>query len=214
MTEAPQYQLLISTFDNEKDGPAAAKELENTFKGQAALMPTVASVVHVADGSVFINESSELAGKEGAAAGALVGGVVGLASKRNSVLGTAALGAILGGFAAKMVDTGIPDERLKAIGEALQATTSAAVGIFRDDVVAKAQVILDGLGATTVAEGIDHNSDVGKQIQAGNYTGAVNTVANDTERIVTASYDRFGETLDDLLAQIGRSFGSSDSKDA
>jgi uncharacterized membrane protein len=197
MTEPTDYDLLIGTFDNESAAVTAAEQLMAQFAGQPGAMPAVASVVKTAAGELAINEKSDIGAKQGAAAGALAGGLVGLISRRGAIR-TAALGALIGGVAAHKVDTGIPDPRLEAIGASLDNATSAVVAILSDEGLAAAKGLVAGHGGTTVIEAIDHQTDFMKQIRAGNYSGALTALANQTESRVAAAPG----TTQDLIAQV------------
>lgn len=181
MSEQTGYQLVIGTFDDESTGVEAVTRLLDQFSGQAQAMPAVASVVKTADGELAIKENSDIGGKQGAAAGALAGGLVGLLSRRRGVVSSAAIGALLGGVAAHKVDTGIPDPRLEAIGQALDNATSAVVAILSDDALSGAKATIAGLGGSTVMEAFDHKTDFMKQIQSGDYSGALTALANQAE---------------------------------
>jgi uncharacterized membrane protein len=199
MTEQTGYQLLISTFDDASAGTEAVSRLLTQFKGQTQAVPAVASVVKTAEGELAIRETSDLGAKQGAAAGALAGSLVGLLSRRRGVVGSAAVGALLGGVAAHKLDTGIPDPRLEAIGQALDNATSAAVAIVSDDALADVKGIVAGLGGATVIEAIDHKTDFMKQIQSGDYAGALAALGNQTEGSVSGASDSATKLLNDLL---------------
>ena len=199
MTEQSGYQLLISTFDDENAGTEAVSRLLAQFKGQTQAVPAVASVVKTADGELAIRETSDLGAKQGAAAGALAGSLVGLLSRRRGVVGSAAIGALLGGVAAHKLDTGIPDPRLAAIGQALENATSAAVAIVSDEVLAEVKGIVGDLGGATVIEAIDHKTDFMKQMQSGDYAGALAALGNQTETTVSGASDSATQMVNDLL---------------
>ncbi|HQF70399.1 MAG TPA: hypothetical protein PLH39_03865, partial [Promineifilum sp.] len=92
-----------------------------------------------------------------------------------------ALGALLGGVAAKKLDTGIPDPRLEAIGRALDAASGAAVAIVSDNAVDQLLGVVKGLGAHVQAEPFARETDFMKQLQAGNIAGAATILANQAE---------------------------------
>lgn len=199
MTEQTGYQLVISTFEDETAATKAVGQLQDQFKGNATAMPAVASVVKTAAGEVAIDETSDIGAKQGAAAGALAGGLVGLLSRRRGVVGSAAVGALLGGIVAHKVDTGIPDPRLEAIGQSLENASSAAVAIVRDDELPTAKTILTGLGGTTVMEAFDHKTDFMKQMQSGDYSGALAALANQAESTVSNASGSASTMATDML---------------
>ena len=187
MTEQTGFQLVIATFTDETTAAAAVNRLLAEFQGRRAALPAAAYVGKDADGDLTIRETADLGGKQGAAAGALAGGLVGLLSRKRGVFGSAALGALLGGVVAKKLDTGIPDPRLAAIGAALDEATGAAVAIVGDEVAHTVLALLKGLGAQTQVEPFARETDFMKQLQAGDVAGAANTLANQAEGAITGA---------------------------
>ena len=181
MSEQTGFQLVIATFTDETTAATAVQRLLAEFQGRRAALPAAAYVGKSADGQLTIRETADLGGKQGAAAGALAGGLVGLLSRKRGVFGSAALGALLGGVVAKKLDTGIPDPRLAAIGAALDEATGAAVAIVGDEVAHTALTLLKGLGAQTQTEPFARETDFMKQLQAGNLSGAATILANQAE---------------------------------
>ena len=181
MSEQTGFQLVIATFTDETTAAAAVNRLLAEFQGRRAALPAAAYVGKDASGELTIRETADLGGKQGAAAGALAGGLVGLLSRKRGVFGSAALGALLGGVVAKKLDTGIPDPRLAAIGAALDEATGAAVAIVGDEVAHTALTLLKGLGAQTQTEPFARETDFMKQLQAGNLSGAATILANQAE---------------------------------
>ena len=181
MNQLTGFQLLIATFDEENTAATAVNRLLAEFRDDRAALPAAAYVGKDAAGQLTIRETADLGGKQGAAAGALAGGLVGLLSRKRGIFGSAALGALLGGVAAHKLDTGIPDPRLETIGAALEAASGAAVAIVGDVAYDRATALLGGLGGQLTAEPFARETDFMKQLQAGDLAGAANTLANQAE---------------------------------
>ena len=141
--------------------------------------------------------------RQGAAAGALAGGLIGLLSRKRGTVSSAALGALLGGVAAHKIDTGIPDPRLEAIGQSLDHASSAAVAVVSDAAFGDAKALLSGLGAEVTAEPFDYDTDFVRQMQEGNYRGAMTALANSTESMVANAGGMVGDTAQ-MAAEKGR----------
>ena len=201
MTEQTGFQLVIATFTDETTAAAAVNRLLAQYRGNRATLPAAAYVGKDADGDLTIRETADLGGKQGAAAGALAGGLVGLLSRKRGVFGSAALGALLGGVAAKKLDTGIPDPRLAAIGAALDEATGAAVAIVGDEVAHTVLSLLKGLGAQTQTEPFARETDFMKQLQAGDLAGAANTLANQAEGALAGATQMAVERAEALTGQ-------------
>jgi uncharacterized membrane protein len=187
------FQLVIAAFPGESAGPEALSQLLATFKSNRPAMPAGASIVKDADGALTIKETDDIGAKQGAAAGAVAGGLIGLLSRKRGTVSTAALGALLGGVVAHKVDTGIPDPRLEAIGEALDHSSSAAVAVLRDDIFGEAKALLSGQGAEINTEPFDPKTDFVQQMQAGDYRGALSALANRAESMVASAGGAVGD---------------------
>ena len=201
MSEQTGFQLIIAAFDDETKAAQAVNRLLLTFRGDAANMPAAAYVGKDAGGQLTIRETADLGGKQGAAAGALAGGLVGLLSRKRGIFSSAALGALLGGVAAKKLDTGIPDPRLEAIGRALDASTGAAVAIVSDSAVDRLLGVVKGLGAHVQTEPFARETDFMKQLQAGNLSGAATILANEAEGRLAGATSRVVEHAETLGGQ-------------
>lgn len=193
MTDSNGFQLVIAAFADETTGPSAVEQLLSTFKTNRPAMPAAASIVKDAEGALTIKETDDIGAKQGAAAGAVAGGLIGLLSRKRGTVSTAALGALLGGVVAHKVDTGIPDPRLEAIGDSLDHSSSAAVAVLRDDVFGEAKAMLSGLAAEINTEPFDPKTDFVQQMQAGDYRGALSALANRAESMVASAGGAVGD---------------------
>ena len=212
MTEQNSYQLIIATFEGESAGVAAVGSLVDANRQNRAALPAAASIVKDAAGKLTIRETTDIGAKQGAAAGALAGGLIGLLSRKRGTVSSAALGALLGGVAAHKIDTGIPDPRLEAIGESLDHASSAAVAIVSDAAFGDAKALLSGLGAEVTAEPFDYDTDFVRQMQEGNYRGAMSALANSTESMV-ANAGGSASNLARQASDAGREIVSGGEKD-
>ena len=210
MSEQSTYQLLVATFDDEAAGPTAVTSLVAANAADRAALPAAASIVKDAAGALTIRETSDIGGRQGAAAGALAGGLIGLLSRKRGTVSSVALGALLGGVAAHKLDTGIPDPTLEAIGATLEHSSSAAVFVVGDAAFGAVKASLSGLGAAVTAEPFDYDTDFVQQMKAGEYRGAMTALANRAESMVAAATTKAvdqAETLGDQVKQL-----SSDEK--
>ncbi|MCA9864980.1 MAG: DUF1269 domain-containing protein [Anaerolineales bacterium] len=194
MSEHTSYELLIATYDDEATGASAVSRLMEAFRQDRAAVPAAASIVKDKTGALTIRETTDIGAKQGAAAGAVAGGLLGLLSRKRGTVSSAALGALLGGVAAHKLDTGIPDPRLEAIGQSMDVASSATVAVVSAEVLGEAKSLLAGLGATLTTEPFDYNTDFVKQMQAGNYRGAMTALAYQAESMVANA----GGTVEDL----------------
>jgi uncharacterized membrane protein len=203
MNEHNSYELLIATYDDESTGVTAVGRLVEAFRQDRAAVPAAASIVKDKTGALTIKETTDIGAKQGAAAGAVAGGLLGLLSRKRGTVSSAALGALLGGVAAHKLDTGIPDPRLEAIGQSLDVASSATVAVVSTEVLGEAKALLAGLGATLTIEPFDYNTDFVQQMQAGDYRGAMNALAQQAESMVANAGGMVGD-LTQRAADTGR----------
>lgn len=164
MSETP-VELIVSAFQTERGADEALDELVQAKKDKLVKIREAAVVRRDAGGKLHISERGDLSTGGGAASGAAIGAVIGLfGGPIGAVLGGAA-GAAIGGLAAKLIDTGIPDDRLKQIGEALQPGTSAIVAMIEHSWVDEAQAELKRAGGDTLAAAV--TEDIKTQLAAG-----------------------------------------------
>ena len=97
---------------------------------------------------------------KGATIGAVTGGVIGLLA---GPIGWAALGGgVIGGLAAKLHDSGFPDDRLKQLGAGLTPNSSALVAVIDHRWVAEVKQELARQQADMFAQTL--SEDVQKQL--------------------------------------------------
>ena len=207
MNDPSTYQLLIAAFDGETAGVAAVAGLVDAFRQRPGDLPAAASIVKNAAGALTIRETTDVGARQGAAAGALAGGLIGLLSRKRGTVGSAALGALLGGAAAHRMDTGIPDPRLEAIGRTLANASSAAVAVFSDAAYGDAKAMLSGLGAAITSEPFDYDTDFVEQMKAGDYRRAMNSLANRAESMVAGATNLAVERAEALGNQVSQLAG-------
>jgi hypothetical protein len=143
-----------------------------------------------------------MGGGKGAVVGGVIGGVIGLIAGPPGVVVGAAAGAAVGGLTAKFVDAGLPDERLREIGEGLQPNTSAIVAIVDQVWVAEAERQMQEAGAKTVTAAL--SADIAKQLAEGKevaYSAVQTDDAIGIKRVAGAGGD--GEISDVVATKDG-----------
>ena len=115
------------------------------------------------DGKLHIKEPDDKTATAGIGVGAVLGGMLGtLAGPAGVVLGASA-GAAIGGLAARG-DSGIPDERLEEIGEALAPGTSALVVLLDEADIEETRQALAERGGKVMVASLD--ADLAEQLAA------------------------------------------------
>ncbi|HUS94053.1 MAG TPA: DUF1269 domain-containing protein [Patescibacteria group bacterium] len=164
MNEVP-IQLIVAAFQDEYAADEALKKLKAAQKKNLIEMQDAAVIRRDEKNKLHIKETADPGGGRGAAAGGAIGAIIGLIAGPPGVVVGAATGALVGGVTARVIDSGIPDDRLKQIGEGLQPGTSAIVAIIEHGWVEGVEKQLAEAGADVLTEQL--RVDIADQLQAG-----------------------------------------------
>lgn len=206
MSDVP-VQLIVAAFQDEAAADQALKELKNAQRQRLIDIQDAAVIRRDEKNKLHIKETADPGGGKGAAAGGAIGAMVGLIGGPPGVVVGASVGALVGGVTAKVIDSGIPDERLEKIGEGLQPGTSAIVGIIEHRWVRDVEKQLANAGADVLTEAL--RDDIAEQLAAGQEV-AFTAIANDeglvarritaeesnqdVEKVVTTDTEEFPES--------------------
>ncbi len=113
----------IVTFHDEKKAKEVLKSLKKLEKDKIIKLDDAAIVTKGEDGKVDISQTLDGTTAKGAVSGGAIGLVIG--TMVGGPIGGALLGAAAGAFTGKKIDYGIPDEKIKAVSEALEDHSSA-----------------------------------------------------------------------------------------
>ena len=167
-------QVIVAAFQNEEGAEDAFKKLKDAKKEQVIDIDNAAILRRDEDGKLHMKELRDMSGGKGAVIGGVVGAVSGLIAGP-LILATGA-GALIGGLAAKLRDSGFRDERLKQLGGALTPGTSALVAVIEHTWVRDVEKLLADYGAQVTTESI--KADIAQQLEGG-HTVAYTAIATD-----------------------------------
>lgn len=164
MADVP-VRVLVAAFQDENGASNQLTKLKELQK-QGVIQIEDAAVLHKdSNGKLHIKETADMGGGKGAVIGGVIGGVIGIIAGPPGVALGAAAGAAVGGLAAKMVDAGFPDERLREIGEGLKPNSSAIVAVVAEVWVLEAERQMREAGAKTITAAL--SADIAKQLGEG-----------------------------------------------
>src|SRR5258707_4381608 len=127
MADVP-VQVIVAAFNDLNGASQALTSLKEAKKERLIEIEDAAVLTKDADGKVRIKETADMRAGKGATIGAIAGGVVGLLA---GPVGWAALGGgVIGGLAAQLHDSGLPDDPLRQLGQRLTPDSSALVGLI------------------------------------------------------------------------------------
>jgi uncharacterized membrane protein len=162
MTDVP-VEVVVAAFQEERAADEALAELKQAK--WAGLIGIVDAAVIRKDekGKLHIKETGDWGGGKGAAAGAVIGGFLGLLAGPVGWLGLT--GAVIGGLAAKLRDSGFSDTRLQQVGGSLKSGTSAIIAVIEHRWVVELEKAMAEAGADVMTEQI--SADIAAQLEAG-----------------------------------------------
>jgi uncharacterized membrane protein len=164
MSERTPLDLVVAAFGTERAAETAFLEMLAKDRNVLAGIKEAAIVVRDAGGRMHITERNDMGSGGVALGGATTGALIGLLAGPIGALVGAATGGLIGGVAGRFIDTGIPDEQLRQIAEALKPGTSALVTMTEQSASADFRVALAGAGGTVMSSPL--REDVVEQLAA------------------------------------------------
>jgi len=160
------YNLLVFSFADTRTADVVIDELKASQKLGGYKVVAEAVVVREADGSVKIHEPGK--GGRDAAAGAVIGGALGLLAGPAGVLWLAISGGVLGGVAGHFAGRAIPAGDLRQIGSQLRPNSSAFLALVEDT---DAESVVNGMAdykaeVLTVTLGDELSGTIAQAVQA------------------------------------------------
>ncbi len=156
-------EVVLAAFKDEDGAEKALGELKQAKKDRLIGIRNAAVLWKDGDGKLHFKETADMRGGKGAVIGGVIGGVVGLIFPP-SILASAAVGAAVGGFSARLHDAGFPDDRLREVGKGLKPNTSALIAVIEDVWVREVEAELQQYGADVVTEAV--RADIAAQLDA------------------------------------------------
>jgi uncharacterized membrane protein len=163
MSDVP-VQLIVAAFQDEKSADEALKVLKQARRERLIGIQNAAVLRKDETGKLHIKETADMGGGKGATLGGVTGAAIGLIAGP-ALLVPVAVGALVGGLAAKLRDSGFSDERLKTLGENLKPGSSAIVAVVEHKWVAEVEKAMAEAGADAVTAAL--GADIAEQLEAG-----------------------------------------------
>ena len=163
MSEVP-VELIVAAFQDEESAGEALKLLKEARRERLIGIQNAAVLRKDEKGKLHIKETADMGGGKGATLGGIAGAAIGLLAGP-ALLVPAAVGALVGGLAAKLRDSGFSDERLRSLGENLTPGSSAIVAVVEHRWVAEVEEAMAEAGADAVTAAL--GADIAAQLEAG-----------------------------------------------
>lgn len=179
MADVPM-QVIVAAFKDIDGASNALKTLQDARREKFIIIEDAAVITKDANGKVKIKDTADMGAGKGATIGAITGGVIGLLA---GPVGWVALGGgVIGGLAAKLHDSGFPDDQLKQLSAGLTPNSSALVAVIDHVWVAEVERELASQQADLVTQTL--SNDIHQQLTGGGEV--VYTVVSDGEAVVAA----------------------------
>lgn len=179
MADVPM-QVIVAAFKDIDGASNALKTLQDAKREKFITIEDAAVITKDANGKVKIKDTADMGAGKGATIGAITGGVIGLLA---GPVGWVALGGgVIGGLAAKLHDSGFPDDQLKQLSAGLTPNSSALVAVIDHVWVAEVERELASQQADLVTQTL--SNDIHQQLTGGGEV--VYTVVSDGEAVVAA----------------------------
>lgn len=164
MADVP-VQLIVAAFNEEKAAKQALRQLKIAKWTGLIGIKDAAVIRRDKRNKIHINDVRDVAGGQGAVAGGIFGVGIALLTGGTGILLSGAVGSLVGGLTARAIDMGLPNDRLKQLGDSLKPQTSAIVAIIEHKWVADLEKELQKQGANVMVEAL--KADISEQLEAG-----------------------------------------------
>lgn len=115
--------IIVMTFEDVRSADKVLVVLDSMKSDKLFKLSDAVVLVKDADGGLQIDETRELTAEKGALTGGIAGLVVG--TLLGGPIGGVLLGAAGGALAGRAIDLGIPDAKIRQVGEAMSIASSA-----------------------------------------------------------------------------------------
>lgn len=164
MSEVP-VQLMVAAFQDEKAADEALKQLKEAKKEHLIKIQDAAVLRKDEKGKVHIKETEDVGAGKGAIAGGILGVAIAALTGPVGIVLAGVTGALVGGIAAKNIDMGIDNDRLKKLADSLKPGTSAIIAIVEHTWVADLEAAMQEAGADVLTENL--SAEISAQLEAG-----------------------------------------------
>lgn len=157
------FAVIVTEFDDEEAASQALTNLKAERKERSFSLKDSVIIRKDPSGKLHIKEAEDSGGGKGAGFGLLAGAALGLIGGPLGIAAWGAAGALVGGMAAKLHDSGIQNDQLRQIGEELTPGGSALVIVIDPDWTTPIEKELVQSGGRVFTTGIA--AEIAAQIQ-------------------------------------------------
>jgi uncharacterized membrane protein len=163
MSDVP-VQVVVAAFQEEGAAKETLKALKQLKKEKLIGIQNAAVLRKDEKGKIHIKETADMGGGKGSVIGGVAGAAIGVIAGPALVV-PAAVGALVGGLAAKLRDSGFSNKRLETVADGLQPGTSAIIAVVEHKWVAQLEREMEEAGADLITAQLQ--ADIATQLEAG-----------------------------------------------
>ena len=157
------FAVIVAEFQDEKAADLVLMNLKAEQKKKAFTIKDAAIIQKDPSGKLRVKETADSGSGKGAGIGLLAGGAIGLIGGPVGLILWGATGALAGGVAAKLHDSGIKNDELRKIGDELQPGGSALVVVLDPNWTSIIEQELTAAGAQVSTVGLA--AEIAEQLQ-------------------------------------------------
>jgi uncharacterized membrane protein len=180
-THQVPVELVVAAWPDVDAAGRALDELRAAKQEHVIGIVEAATIVVDAQGKLRITDTRDMGPGKGAVVGGLLGAGLGVIT--GGVGWLLVGGSAVGALAAKARDGGLPDDRLRELGEQLAPNSSAIVAVIEHSWVAEVERELASAGADVVREAVE--ADLAAQLRAGSAVAWTATTDVDGDVVAT-----------------------------
>lgn len=162
-TDTP-VQIVVAAFNDDAGASVALTDLKQARDARLIEIEAAAVLRKDDKGKLHVKETADMSGRKGATLGGVAGAAIGLLAGPALVV-PAAVGALIGGLAARARDSGFSNSGLEKIGESLTPGSSALIAVVKHAWVDRLKEELAREGAEMLTEQLQ--ADIARQLEAG-----------------------------------------------
>jgi uncharacterized membrane protein len=198
-------EYMVALFKEEHVAETVMQKIQDEKLDKDLGLHELAIIRKSQDGKLNVKEPADAGGGKGAAIGGAVGALVGVVLGPG-VVATTAAGALVGGLASKLHDTGFDNKDLKALAKALTPGTSALLVVVDDTQVARLNQMLEAYHPDIIADAL--NPEVAESLNT-EYAGFIDKLKErGIDGLTVKDWVMISDNVDEAKQQMGRQFGS------
>jgi len=198
-------EYVVALFREEDGAAAVLKKIQDEKLEKELGLHELAIIQKDQSGKLTVKEPADAGGGKGAAIGGVVGALVGVVLGP-AVVATTAAGALVGGLASKLHDTGFDNKDLKELAKALTPGTSALLVAVDDTQFARLNEMLTATGANIIADAL--NPEIAEGLNEEYAVFIDKLKERGVDGLTVKDWVMMSDNVDEAKLQMGKQFGT------